>query len=62
MYVYKDIHSFLNKLGLSILIHVRHWAYKNMVPFFGLQSRNRETDAENKRMDTKGGKWGLGVG
>ena len=23
----------------------------------GLQGRNRDTDVENKRMDTKGGKW-----
>ena len=30
----------------------------------GLQGRNRDTDVENQRMDTKGGKWqgGGGVG
>ena len=28
----------------------------------GLQGRNRDTDVENKRMDTKGGKWGWGGG
>ena len=29
----------------------------------GLQGRNRDTDVENKRMDTKGGKWrGVGGG
>ena len=28
-----------------------------------MQGRNRDTDVENKRMDTKGGKWcGVGVG
>ena len=28
----------------------------------GLQGRNRDTDVENKCMDTKGGKWqGVGV-
>ena len=25
-----------------------------------LQNRNRDTDVENKRMDTNGGKWGMG--
>ena len=28
----------------------------------GLQGRNRDTDVENKHMDTKGGKQGLGGG
>ena len=27
-----------------------------------MQGRNRDTDVENKRMDTKGGKWGGGGG
>ena len=27
-----------------------------------LQGRNRDTDVENKRMDTKGGKWWRGGG
>ena len=27
-----------------------------------LQGRNRDTDVENKRMDTKGGRGGKGVG
>ena len=27
-----------------------------------MQSRNRDTDVENKRMDTKGGKWRVGWG
>ena len=34
-----------------------------MVQTNGLQGRNRDTDVENKHMDTKGGKWqGRGVG
>ena len=33
-----------------------------MVQMNHLQGRNRDTDVENKRMDTKGGKgWGAGV-
>ena len=28
----------------------------------GLQGRNRDTDVENKRVDTKGGKWRVGGG
>ena len=27
-----------------------------------MQGRNRDTDVENKHMDTKGGKWGCGGG
>ena len=33
-----------------------------MVQMNGLQGRNRDTDVENKHMDTKGGKWGGGGG
>ena len=30
---------------------------RKMVQMNRLQSRNRDTDVENKHMDTKGGKW-----
>ena len=39
---------------------------RKMVYMTCLQGRNRDTDVENKRMDTKGGKWwwwgGVAVG
>ena len=33
-----------------------------MVQVNRMQGRNRDTDVENKHMDTKGGKWGAGGG
>ena len=33
-----------------------------MVQMTGLQGRNRDTDVENKYMDTKEGKQGWGIG
>ena len=35
---------------------------RKMVQMNGLHGRNRDTYAENKRMDTKGGKWQGGGG
>ena len=34
------------------------WTLEKWYRGTGLQGRNRDTDIENKRMDTKGGKWG----
>ena len=37
------------------------WNLEKWYRCTGLQDRNRDTDVENKLMDTKGGKWwGLG--
>ena len=36
------------------------WNLEKWYRRIGLQGRNRDTDVENKRMDTKGGKWGGG--
>ena len=39
------------------------WNLEKWYRWTGLQGRNRDTDVENKRMDTKGGKWqGVGGG
>ena len=38
------------------------WNLEKWQRWTGLQSRNRETDAENKHIDTKGGKWVVGRG
>ena len=38
------------------------WNLEKRYRWTGLQGRNRDTDVENKRMDTKGGKWGEGGG
>ena len=38
------------------------WNLEKRYRWTSLQGRNRDTDVENKRMDTKGGKWrGPGV-
>ena len=36
------------------------WYLEKWYSWAGLQGRNRDTDVENKRMDTKGGRWGVG--
>ena len=36
------------------------WNLEKWYRCTGLQGRNRDTDVENKRMDTKGGKWVVG--
>ena len=38
------------------------WNLEKWYRSTGLQGRNRDTDVENKRMDTKGGKWRGGCG
>ena len=38
------------------------WNLEKWYRLTGLQGRNRDTDPENKRMDTKGGKWQWGGG
>ena len=38
------------------------WNLEKWYRWTGLQGRNRDTDVENKCMDTKGGKWQGGVG
>ena len=39
------------------------WNLEKLYRWTGLQGRNWDTDVENKRMHTKGGKWrGVGVG
>ena len=43
-------------------INTYMWNLEKWYGWTGLQGRNWDTDVENKRMDTKGGKWwGLGV-
>ena len=37
------------------------WNLEKWYRWTGLQGRNRDTDVENKRMDTKGGKAGVWV-
>ena len=36
------------------------WNIEKWYRWTGLQGRNRDTDVENKRMDTKGVKWWWG--
>ena len=38
------------------------WNLERWYRWTGLQGRNRDTDVENERMDTKGGKWWGGGG
>ena len=38
------------------------WNVEKWYRWTGLQGRNRDTDVENKRMDTKGGSGGVGDG
>ena len=38
-------------------INAYMWNLEKWYRRTGLQGRNRDTDVENKRMDTKGGKW-----
>ena len=38
------------------------WNLEKWYKWTGLQGRNRDTDVENKRMDTNGGKWQGGRG
>ena len=38
------------------------WNLEKWYRSTSLQGRNRDTDVENKHMDTKGGKWGWGWG
>ena len=38
------------------------WNLEKWYRSTGLQGRNRDTDVENRRMDTKGWKWGGGGG
>ena len=43
-------------------INTYMWNLEKWYRWTGLQGRNRDTDVENKHMDTKGGKWwGAGV-
>ena len=37
------------------------WNLEKWYRWTGLQGRNRDTDVENKCMDTKGGKWQGGL-
>ena len=37
------------------------WNLEKWYRWTGLQGRNRDTDVENKRVDTKGGKAGCGM-
>ena len=46
------------KNKFRILMHICE--SRKMVQMTGLQGRNRDTDVENKRMDTKGGNRGRG--
>ena len=41
---------------------IKHLDLEKLYRWTGLQGRNRDTDEENKRMDTKGGKWWGGGG
>ena len=41
-------------------INTYMWNLEKWYRWTGLQGRNRDTDVENKRMDTKGGKQGVG--
>ena len=43
-------------------INAYMWNLENSYRWTGLQGRNRDTDVENKRMDSKGGKWVGGGG
>ena len=43
-------------------INTYMWNLENCCRWTGLQGRNRNTDVENKCMDTKEGKWGGGGG
>ena len=42
-------------------INTYTWILEKWYSITGLQGRNRDTDVENKRMDTKGEKQGVGV-
>ena len=41
-------------------INAYMWNLEKWYRGTGLQGRNRDTDVENKHMDTKRGKWGVG--
>ena len=43
-------------------INTYMWNLEKWYRWTGLQRRNRDTDVENKHMDTKVGKWGVGGG
>ena len=43
-------------------INAYMWNLEKWYRWSGLQGRNRDTDVENERMDTMGGKRGWGVG
>ena len=45
-----------------LYINAYMWNLEKWYRWTGLQGRNRDTDIENKRMDTKGGKAGQGGG
>ena len=45
-----------------LYINAYMWNLEKWCRWTGLQGRNRDTDVENKGMDTKGGKVGLGSG
>ena len=40
-----------------LYINAYMWNLEKWYSWTSLQGRNRDTDVENKRMDTKGGKW-----
>ena len=45
-----------------LYINAYMWNLEKWYSWTGLQGRNRDTDVENKRMDTKGREWRVGGG
>ena len=59
----RDCHTEWSKLEREkqiLYINAYMWNLEKWYSWTGLQGRNRDTDVEDKRMDTKGGKWGWG--
>ena len=57
----RDCHTELSKSEREkqiLYINAYMWNVEKWYRWTSLQDRNRDTDVENKRMDTKGGKWG----